>query len=514
MKSSKVIATGELFNAVASVFNFIVSDLIGGAFTWSATKIWSILVAGAIFAFNFNWNIPDEDLEARFKQAEIAWYGQLGSAIGTSLGWLACGIVPSLLIMSFNEAMGSQILLSVGEEAYEEMISELSLLINMGVRNKCNQLMAEMFIGFRWLIKNAANGLEPDTALGGIATKVFQSFPKLKESAKSWGDKGSKPWVLSQKIEEYIESLPIEQKYQEFFEELLDSFGDSCIEAGYVVAGGIDEFLANQSVAQAIKQQPNTVVITPNRLAPNQKLILHGTTEQLKQSITAALANYQIVDGKDIGIDLGMPLIERAHKQISEYVITLFLKSKQKPPYGRDAKQHQIKLNSANKLKFTDFDKVIRALGGGGKDGNLGYMYGRFFGRAQMSDGSTLELWCDTSENVKTRIEAIAELSEATIQTLNITEEIKDYQRKKIEGLSKDIYRVYPWKVEVIRKTKVYDDYGKSFNDTTGNLKSTKQGYYDHSYPYTLELWQGQEPANWDAAMAELTKLIPLPNPI
>lgn len=499
---------GEFLAAYARAYNFVVGDVIGGLVKISAVKIWSIITTGAIFLMNFNWNIADEDLEARWKAAETVWWGQLGSTIGTALGWVTCGVIPSAVIFSFNRALAAHVLMNVGEEAFDEMVDELGLLMTMTVRNAANRRLAEAFIGFRWLVKNAANGEEPDTLMGQLVQNYLNDFPQLKEAAQSWGNKGAKPWVLSQKIEEFIENLPIEQKYVNFLEEMVEQFGDSCIEAGYVVAGSIDEYIANQKIVNDAQQgQPNTVVITPNRKAPDERLILHGTTEQLKPAITQTLAQYQLINNKDIGYDLGQPLIERAHKQISEYVIKLFLKNKQKRPYGRDSRQTEITINSANPLKFTDYDKVIRALGGGNDQGNFGYDYGNFLCIAQMSDGSILKLYSNNRENVISRLEAVAELSTAQIQTLNVTEEIKDYQRRRIDGLAKDYYKVYPWKMEVLRKTRVYNDYDKSYN-SQGQAKATKQGYFDE-IPYSLELWQGSKPSNWDEIIRELTAPIP-----
>lgn len=501
--TNKPSAVGQFFKSISTVVGFLFDGIIQPFLQWSATKIWTILVSSVIFLFNFNWNISDEDLEARLKNAEIAWWAQLGSTIGTSLGWITCGFIPTAVVFSFNRALAAHILLNVGEEAYDEMISEVAALVNMSARNFANQWITKLFIAFRWMVKNVALNVSNDSLLSDTVGRLLEAT-KLSEAAKKWGDKGSKPWILSQKIEEAIENSGLELKYQAFLEEILESFGDSCIEAGYVVAGSIDEWIANQNLVNQSEQgQPNTVVVTPNRKAPEEKIILHGTTEQLRPAITQTIAHYQLIYNRDIGYDLGQPLIERAHKQISEYVIKLFLRSKIVPPDRKDVQKAEITINSANVLKFTDYDKVIRALGGGSDAGNIGYDYGNFVCIAQMSDGSILKLYANNRDNVLIRIEALAELTTAEIQTMNVTEEIKDYQRTKIDGLAKNIIRIYPRKMEIVRKTKVYSDYERSYT-STGNTKSTKQGYYNET-PYSLSLWQGHKPANWDEIMQILT---------
>lgn len=497
----------DLFKPIGDVLGFAFGGL-KSFFSWSMTAVIQLITTSFRFSWNFNWNIPDEDLMASLENQRLAWYAQYGSVVGQGLGWVICGIIPSATVMYFNKPLGLQILNDVGEEAYEELVGELGILLQMSARTKLTEWLVQAFISFRHTIKGAANG-QANPLVQGLADKFFDVFPGTREAAKHWGDKGGKPWILADKVEEWIENPPLEQEWKIFLEEAIEEFGDACNEALLCFAGSFDNHVAQQALDNQIQNEPNTIVITPNRKAPEEKIILYGTTEELKPAITQTIAHYQLIDNKNIGYDLGMPLIERAHKQISEYVIVLFLKSVKEPPYGRGAKQHQIRLNSANKLKFTDFDKVIKALGGGGEEGNVGYMYGNFFGRAQMSDGSTLELWCDNNANVKLRIEAIAELTEAEIQTLNITEEIKDYQRTKVDSLAKDIYRVYPWKMEVIRKTKVYQDYNLSNDTIPGRPNRTKQGYYKNTPPYTLQLWQGYKPANWDEVMVNLTAPIP-----
>lgn len=498
----------DFLKPIADIVGWAFGGLFGGILSWSMTSLVSLFVGGVQFVWNFNWNIPDEDLLTVLENQKLAWYGQFGETIGAGLGWLVCGIIPSASILLFNKPMALYVLYEVGEEAYEELTGSLASLLQLSYRQQLNATFIHFFIAIRWLIKNSARG-ESDTLAGGLVTKILDKFPKLKEGVNHWGDKGGKPWIISQAVEDAIEDSPLPNEWKEFLEELIEGFGEACTEALFTFANAFDNYVASQAVINNQQTQPNTVVITPNRLAPDEKIILHGTQEQLKTQITQSLANYQLVYNRDMGYDLGTPLIERAHKQISEYVITLFLRDKPKPPYGRDAKRHQISINSADKIKFTDFDKVIRALGGGGEGGNIGYMYGYFNTEAFMSDGSIPQVWTDTRDNGIVRIEAITELSEAKIQTINVMEEIKDYQRKKIEGLAKDIYRVYPWKMDVLRKTKIYNDYDVSNNTVPGNTKNTKQGYYKHSRQYTFELWQGGKPANWDTAMQELTAFIP-----
>ena len=55
------------------------------------------------------------------------------------------------------------------------------------------------------------------------------------------------PWSFALEFEKRVNS--IENPFlQEFTEEFFDELFDACVEAGYVVAGGIDEFLVNNEM--------------------------------------------------------------------------------------------------------------------------------------------------------------------------------------------------------------------------------------------------------------------------
>jgi hypothetical protein len=489
-----------------------IGDIIGFAFgglksflSWSATAVAQLVIAAKRFIWYFNWNVPEENLLQAIEQQRIGWYSQFGSTVGQALGWISCGILPAAAVIYFNKPLGLQILEDVGEEAYDELVGELGILLQMSARIKINEWLIQSFVALRFLIKNAANK-EADPITQTLADSFFVLFPKAKEAAKHWGDKGGKPFILANEVEELVENSPLSAEWKAFLEEAIDEFGDSCDEALLCFANSFDDHVAKQALDNQIQNQPNTIVVTPNRKAPDEKIILHGTTEELKPAITQTIAQYQLIHNRDLGYDLGQPLIERASKQISEYVIKLFLRSKGIAPGQKEAQRAEITINSANVLKFTDYDKVIRALGGGSDGQNIGYNYGNFLCIAQMDDGSTLRAYADSRDAVLVRIEALSELSTAKIQTMNMTEEIKDYQRRKIDGLAKNIVRIYPRKMEIVRKTKIYADYEKSFT-STGGLQPTKQGYYNET-PYSLPLWQGHKPANWDEIISIVTMSI------
>ena len=154
--------------------------------------------------------------------------------------WVACGAVPGAAIFAFNEALGLHVLEKVGAEALQDLASEAAGLIRTTTR-----ALAQNF--FLWSYKNLRSMLlSPNNSVintlikyGVLDQETVNRFRK--EAGKP------QPWSFALKFEEFIES--IENPFlQEFTEEFFDEAFDACVEAGYVVAGGIDEFLVNNEM--------------------------------------------------------------------------------------------------------------------------------------------------------------------------------------------------------------------------------------------------------------------------
>ena len=93
------------------------------------TTLLDWIVTTVQFVWNFNWNATDKELDQTVTSAFNALGGSLGGTIGNSLGYLACGAIPAAAIFYFNEPMGVHVLKNVGEEALDELCSNVANLI-------------------------------------------------------------------------------------------------------------------------------------------------------------------------------------------------------------------------------------------------------------------------------------------------------------------------------------------------------------------------------------------------
>jgi hypothetical protein len=236
-----------VFGGLGGFFNSLFATVVSGLFkgiAWTFTELWSLIVATVQFAINFNWNITDAEID----QQILSNFNRLGSVyggfFGQAFGWLGCGALPGAVIMYFNQALGMYVLKEVGEEALGELASSLAQV----VKATFNALVQSAVL---FIYKNVRN-LFRESELE-MRNRLAEKGLKISEIQKAV-DERNKPWVAAQKIENKIESIP-NQFLQNFTEEFVDEIGESCIEAGYVVAGSLDRYFAEQKVGN-----PDTTV--------------------------------------------------------------------------------------------------------------------------------------------------------------------------------------------------------------------------------------------------------------
>ena len=210
-KDDKGNILSEIINIIGKIGTSLVKGLVsvllaGLSLTWAFA--WGLVVSAATFLVNFNWNISDAELDKQVEQSWSNLYSSLGATLGNATGWLVCGVLPAASMFMFNEFLGLYVLKNVGEEALEELAGNISILIKSLAGATTRSI-------FSYLFKTVRNILYPDR------------------------DKNAQPWILSQKIEEKIETITdfnIRRLVEEYYEELVDA----CVEAGYVVANSVD----------------------------------------------------------------------------------------------------------------------------------------------------------------------------------------------------------------------------------------------------------------------------------
>lgn len=237
----------SLLSAVWKGLNFV-------AFSFSA--LWGQIQRGALFLWNFNWNISDKQIDDQIKQAEVALAASKGSLAGQSLGFVVCGLLPAATIAVFNEALALYIIKEVGEEAVDEIAGGLANLISLQFQQTVRQTFFALFKNYRTLFRGAAIGFARSLVAVGQLNQV-----DVDKAIKN----RNQPFTFASLKDEQIEAIssPIDKAY---WEEFWDEFQDSCIEAGFIVASSADGYFAQQKMAtQAALGTEHLIEIQPIR---------------------------------------------------------------------------------------------------------------------------------------------------------------------------------------------------------------------------------------------------------
>jgi len=250
---------GTVYNAIEKFGQSLMRltiGFLGNVFQISFTNLWNLTVAGSFFISNFNWNATDAQLDELIRQAEIALAGARGALKGGTLGWLICGVAPTAAIAVFNEPLALYVLKNVGEEAAEEIAGYAANFIRLTLQKTVKSAFIEIFKNYRNILRPAALGIAQLLVNAGVLSQ---------EVVDKANKNRNEPWTFAGALEETIDEIkdPIAQaEAEEFWEEL----GEACIEAGYVVAGSLDSYFAQQKLAnENILGNEKTIEILLNR---------------------------------------------------------------------------------------------------------------------------------------------------------------------------------------------------------------------------------------------------------
>lgn len=218
---------------------------------FSFSSLWSMIVGTTQSLLHFNWNATDAELDAQIKQAEIAIAAARGAARGAFAGYLICGIAPTAAIAVVNEALAVYTLAKLGEEAADEIMSSVATLIQLQLRKEVKSAFFTIFKNYRGILRPAAIGF----------AQILQRIGAIdQESVDKANKKKNEPWTIAgtfEDTEDRIVDPAMQAEYEEFWEE----FGESCIEAGYIVAGSLDEWFLQQAIVDDAKKQNDHVVL-------------------------------------------------------------------------------------------------------------------------------------------------------------------------------------------------------------------------------------------------------------
>ena len=481
--------TDKSADAFGGILGSISGDLQNLLSNISVTGVYSLFLAGALALYSFNWNTTDDEFEQAIKARELAWYGALGEFAGHSVGWFLCGVVPGLVIGTFNEAMMLRVLADVGEEMYDELTDDLGALLKMGATHQAQNFASRIFMGLRALVKRAANEKNTDGPLGAALRMLFKRFPKLAEAVKKWGEKGQKAWSFNSAINDWVESFP-DGNLKEFLEEFLEALGEACMEAGYVVAGGADAWIAQNKVQQLqIQGQQRVVDVLLNRADPESRIIVAGSEQQIIQTLISEKNNYQRMKRKDLGLLVGgEPIANTITQPGLPYARLIFSSSK-----AKKTQQTYIEIHNIDRTKWDNWEKIKLACGG-----ENGYWWGPYLVEVALTDNNIIRCFSRSEDEGIDFLEGLIQFSKAEQDEDKLLwqsrHEIKKGTRKKYNDTYKTPRQQFPWEFVIVNQMAVLNE---------GNGKSTHSGIYTTKQA-VIPLWTEKKPDDFAERIQEL----------
>lgn len=454
----------KIWDGATRFVGFLVSGVVQLiSFSW--TKLWSWIVGGVQFVANFNWNISDEAIDKQIEGLWNAFGGILGGAVGRTIGWIGCGLVPAAAIMTFNEALATHLLKEVGEQALDELLDAASEVIQAGFRMGVQA-------SFLWLYKNVRAALKNPTNPLGIALRGLFGNDKIDK----WGTGES--WTIAKAIENAIESIP-NTFLRNFVEEAWEEGTEACIEAGYAVAGGIDAWLAMQKVANnSVLGVDRTVEITPDRSVPDERIVLSGPEAVMRPTVVNVLATHQMLGNRDVGVLInGTPVDDYVTPGVQERRLLIEFREKVSPPWrmpsGKRARVREITVfNVKRGLTWEEVKFAAKQ-----------YTSGQRLVTARLNNGHQMQCYASTENEGVQKIEELLKLSTAEI----LPNGVRDSGYTKPTPRRRSLpYIVYPCKAVLIWKKRATDLEGKE--DVAGNVWEEQR--------IEFELWPNDKPVN------------------
>jgi hypothetical protein len=290
----------------------------------------------------------------------------------------------------------------------------------------------------------------------------------------NWGTGES--WTIAKAVEKKIESIP-NVFWRNLTQEALEEGSQACIEAGFAVAGGIDAWLAQQAMQRnSLLGSDRTVEITPDRSAPDERIILSGSEAVLRPTIVNVLATHQMLGNRDVGVLInGTPVDDTITPGVQERRLVVEFREKTAPPWvmpsGKKARRRQITVFSVKRgLTWEEVKLAAKQ-----------YTSGQRLVNAQLTDGHQMQCYGSTENEGLQKIKELLKLSTAEL----LPNGVRDSGYLDPTARRRELpYLVYPSKAVLVWKKRSSDLEGRE--DTGGQLWTEQRIEFD--------LWPETEP--------------------
>ena len=457
---------------------------------FSFTALWGWCVGAFQLIWNFNWNISDKGIEELQKSVDEASWEIAGETIGATLGWMAGGAIPGTMLKVINEPMAVYARKNLKEEMKDELGAEFS-----GNLKTLRDLQTRKY--FYEMFKNARNWLKNNP--NHPMSRYIQQMTGLDaQKLQSWGGGDAQPFTFAGQMERKIATIP-DSNIAEAVREGLDSFADSFIEAGYVIANSVDSWYAQNAMNKGPSR--NIAKIYPDKSIEDEYYAIPSNYIDVTPQI---LSNHQLIGTRDVGIVTGLDELTLTRLvQPSDLIIQITWYNRPAPPYSTEQVQKdkrsgkpngetlikkQVTICDVNRAKL-DWYNIKRAAGG-----IYGYPTGEILCTARLESGRKIKMYGSTYQEAQEMVENLARLTDKKILYPLSFVERREFKKSKAKLERFPTVRMYPAYFTIIAGNSILPNSKDTLNQNRGT--KTKHGEYLKRRAKVF-MYMNQPPADW-----------------
>ncbi|MDY6803533.1 MAG: hypothetical protein SXA11_06960 [Cyanobacteriota bacterium] len=354
--------------------------------------------------FSFNWQVTDAEIDSTIDAINNSVVERGFEEVGRTLGYAICGGGATAAITKFNPAMGAHVLAQVSEEAKQELLSSWSSALSQVGSSYAQAAALAFFKRWRAGLKN-----NPDYFISQFIRGIAGE-----EAFKKWGNPGNDEWTFTKGANDVLEFLVPNEWWREKVKAGLEAMGEACLEAGFVVAGAIDDWYGQQSyVRENLMGRDRIVEVIPDRSVPEESYILSGNENLLRPAISEIINQTRALNNRD----MGTALVGADYEPIvtnNGIELTLEFFNYQHPPFWTKERRNnlarsRLTVPNCKRSKIT-WDNLKQTFGP-----NIAFQRGDFRMQANLQNGRQLVAWVDSKPEGEQLAEKMVGLTDTEI---------------------------------------------------------------------------------------------------
>jgi len=370
----------------------------------SATDWLDAIVSVGEVVLNFNWQISDAEIDSTIDAIHSSVVERGFESVGRTLGYAICGYGSGAAITKFNPALGAHVLAQVTEEAKEELLSEWSGTLSQAGFSYASAGALAFYKRWRGGLKG-----NPDYPISQLLRSIMGD-----KKFQKWGEPGQDEWTFTKGANDLLEAAIPNEWWREKFQALISGMGEACLEAGFVVAGAIDDWHGQQSyVRESLMGRDRIVEVTPNRSVPEESYIVSGNEQLLRPAISEIVNQTRILNNRD----MGTALIGQDFEPIitnNGIELTLEFFNYESPPYWTKERRSNIARSrlvvpNCKRSKIT-WDNLKQTFGP-----NIAFQRGDFRMQVNLKNGRQLVAWVNSKPEGEQLAEKMVGLTDTEI---------------------------------------------------------------------------------------------------